>query len=395
VEGSYHTNEGAFETRIPLFGGDFTFPGLHRLELNGAARWVENSVAGTAWTYTEGVEWEPVSDIKFRANKTKSIRAPSITELFLPPATSFQFANDPCDHNYIGQGTAPATRAANCAAAGIPQNFVSNVVNATAQGVNSGNQNLTSETAHSLSYGFVLRPHWVPHLNLSVDYIDIRLTNAIENLQLVDILDACYDSSSYPNSPACRQFARGSNGQITTFTSGYVNAGLLEFSGIQAQVDYNFNLPWELGNLAASAQYLDTQKLESQIGSASAESLAGELAGVGNAKSKGTVDLVYGYQGFSWDWQGIFVGRANFNNQNQPNTFNYFSVGNWWVINSTLAYNISPTLAVRFIVNNVFNKQPPFPALAGAQGNFTPATSQYFEGVIGRSLLIGAEWKAF
>jgi outer membrane receptor protein involved in Fe transport len=65
------------------------------------------------------------------------------------------------------------------------------------------------------------------------------------------------------------------------------------------------------------------------------------------------------------------------------------------VINSTLTYSVSPTFTVRFIVDNVFNKLPPFPALAGAQGNFTPAVSQYFEGVIGRSLLLGAEWRAF
>jgi iron complex outermembrane recepter protein len=395
VEGAYHTNEVSFETRIPIFGDDFTFPGMHRLEANGAARWVENSVAGNAWTYTEGLEWLPVEDVKFRANKTKSIRAPSITELFLPPASSFQFANDPCDHNFIGQGTAPSTRAANCAAAGIPQGFVSNVVNASAQGVNSGNQGLTSETAHSLSYGVVLRPRWVPHLNMSVDYIDIRLTNAIENLALNDILDACYDSSSYPNTPSCRQFTRGSNGQITNFTSGFVNAGLLEFAGIQAQIDYNIDLPMGLGNVAASAQYLDTQKLTSQIGSASAESLAGELTGVGNSKSKGTVDILYSNKGFSWDWQGIFVGRANFNNQNLPTTVNVFGVGNWWVLNSTLQYNVTDNFSVQFILNNVFNKLPPFPALAGAQGNFTPAVSQYFEGVIGRSMLLGARWKVF
>jgi outer membrane receptor protein involved in Fe transport len=395
VEGAYHTNEVSFETRIPIFGEDFSFPGMQRLELNGAARWVDNSVAGNAWTYTEGVEWLPVQDIKFRANKTKSIRAPSITELFLPAATAFEFANDPCDHNFIGQGTAPATRAANCAAAGIPAGFVSNVVNATAQGVNSGNEGLTSETAHSLSYGVVLQPRWIPHLTASVDYIDIRLTNAIENLQLGDILDACYDSSSFPNSPACHQFTRGANGQITNFTSGFVNAGLLEFAGIQAQLSYNFDLPMNLGNLAANAQYLDTQKLMSQIGSASPESLAGELTGIGNTKSKGTLDLFYSKENFSWDWQGQFYGPTNFNNQNLPTTVNVFGVGDWWVINSTLKYNFTPNFSVQFILNNVFNKLPPFPALAGAQGNFTPAVSQYFEGVIGRSMILGVDWKAF
>jgi iron complex outermembrane receptor protein len=395
VEGSYSTNEFSMETAIPIFGGDFTFPAMHRLELNGAARWVDNSIAGVAWTYTEGVEWAPVQDIQFRANKTKSIRAPSITELFLPAATSFQFANDPCDKNFIGQGTAPATRAANCAAAGIPTGFVSNVVNATAQGVSSGNQGLSSETAHSLSYGFVVRPRWVPKLNLSVDYISIRLSNAIESLSLGDILDACYDSSSFPSAPACRQFTRGPTGQITNFTSGYVNAGLLDFGAIQAALDYSFDLPLALGAIETRATFLDTQKLISVVGSASPESFAGELAGVGNNKSKSTIDIVYGNKGFSWDWQTIFIGRANFNNLNTPTTFNVFGVGNWWVFNTTLSYNVTKNFDVSFILNNVFNKQPPFPALAGAQGNFTPAVSEYFEGVIGRSMVLQASWKVF
>jgi iron complex outermembrane receptor protein len=395
VEGAYHTNEVSMETVIPVFGNDFTFPGMHSLELNGAARWVDNSIAGNAWTYTEGIEWAPVQDIKFRANKTKSIRAPSITELFLPAATSFQFANDPCDKNFIGQGTAPATRAANCAAAGIPQGFVSNVVNATAQGISSGNQGLSSETAHSLSYGFVVRPRWVPKLNVSVDYISIRLSNAIESLSLGDILDACYDSSSFPNAPSCRQFTRGPTGQITNFTSGYVNAGLLDFGAIQAALDYTFELPLALGQVETRAQFLDTQKLISVVGSASPESYAGELGGIGNNKSKSTIDIVYENKGFSWDWQSIFIGRANFNNQNTPTSINVFGVGNWWVFNSSVDYAVSKNFNVRFILNNVFDKKPPFPALAGSQGNFTPAVSQYFEGVLGRSMMLSAELKVF
>ena len=62
-------------------------PGLDRVELEGAARRVDNSIAGDATTYTYGLRWSPIEDVQFRGNKTKSIRAPSITELFLPSAT--------------------------------------------------------------------------------------------------------------------------------------------------------------------------------------------------------------------------------------------------------------------------------------------------------------------
>jgi outer membrane receptor protein involved in Fe transport len=48
---------------------------------------------------------------------------------------------------------------------------------------------------------------------------------------------------------------------------------------------------------------------------------------------------------------------------------------------------------VRFIVDNVFDREPPFPALAGTQGNFAAATTQYFSGIIGRTYLLNVEAK--
>ena len=72
---------------FPIFSPTQDIPGLDRLELEGAARRVDNSIAGDATTYTYALRWSPVEDVQFRGNKTKSIRAPSITELFLPSST--------------------------------------------------------------------------------------------------------------------------------------------------------------------------------------------------------------------------------------------------------------------------------------------------------------------
>jgi outer membrane receptor protein involved in Fe transport len=396
VEGSYVTNEAYFETLLPIFSPMQDIPVLNKLEAEGAARRVDNSIAGDATTYTYGLRWSPIEDVQFRGNKTKSIRAPSITELFLPPSTVGSFANDPCDKNYVGQGSVPATREANCAAAipGYnPATFVSNVVNATALGTSSGNQNLESEVAFSKTFGAVLRPRWVPKLNMSVDYIDISLKSAIESLTLVDNLDACYDSPNYPNNPSCNAFTRNpTTGQITNFHSGFVNAGLLEFTGIEAQLDYTFDLPWALGSLQTTAHYLDTQRLKSQIATAAPNDISGQI---GYSKNKGSINLLYANRGFSWDWQGLFTGPANFNNQNTPTSQNILGVGAWWLINSTVGMKFTPAFQVRFIVNNVFNKQPPFPAIAGTGGNYAPGTTTYFEGILGRSLLVQADYRFY
>lgn len=398
IAGSYITNEVYLETLVPIFSPTQDIPFLRRVELEGAARRVDNSIAGNAVTYTYGARWSPIEDLQFRGNKTKSIRAPSITELFLPTATSFQFANDPCDKNFSGQGSNPAQRQANCRAAGIdPTTFVSNVVNASAIGTTSGNTGLQSEVAFSKTFGFVLRPRWVPKLNISVDYIDIALKDAIQTLTLVNNLDACYDASDFPNNPSCSTFTRNGTGQITNFHAGYVNAGLLEFTGIQAALDYTFELPWALGNLETSAHYLDTQRLKSQIATASPNELAGSLGGPnqGPAKSKGSIDLLYVNGGFSWDWQGIFIGPMNLNNQLVTGDQDYMTVGHWWLINSTIGMKFTPALQARFIVDNVFNKQPPFPALSGTGGNFENATSQYFSGIIGRALQVSIDYKFY
>jgi outer membrane receptor protein involved in Fe transport len=399
VAGSYITNEVYFETLLPIFSPSQDIPGLHRLELEGAARRVDNSLAGNATTYTYAVRWSPVEDVQLRANKTKSIRAPSITELFLPTATSFQFANDPCDKNFVAQGTNPAQRAANCAAAGInTATFTSNVVNATAQGTTSGNQNLVSEVAFSKTFGIVLRPRWVPKLNISVDYIDIALKDAISALTLVNNMDACYDSTDFPNSAACATFARDpATHQITTFHAGFVNAGLLEFTGIQSALDYTWDLPWSLGSLETSAHYLDTQRLKSQIATASPIELAGSLGGnnPGPTKSKGSLDLLYSNRGFSWDWQGIFIGAMNLDNAVVTGTRDYMTVDHWWLINSTLGMKFTPRLQARFIVDNVFNKQPPFPSLAATSGNFANAASLYFSGILGRTLQLSVDYKFY
>jgi iron complex outermembrane recepter protein len=395
VAGSYVTNEGYFETLLPIFSPMQDIPGLNRLEAEGAARRVDNTFAGTATTYTYALRWSPIEDVQFRGNKTKSIRAPSITELFLPSASTFSFANDPCDKNFVGQGPVPSTRAANCAAAipGYnPATFTSNVVNATALGSTSGNQNLQSEIAFSKTFGVVLRPRFVPKLNISVDYIDIALKDAIESLTLTDNLDACYDSSNYPSNPSCTAFTRNGAGQITNFHSGYVNAGLLEFTGIQAALDYTFDLPWALGSLQTSAHYLDTQRLKSQIATAAPLDISGQI---GYSKNKGSIDLLYANQGFSWDWQGIFIGPAQFSNQNTPTSQDILGVGSWWLINSTIGMKFTPAFQARFIVDNVFNKQPPFPAIAGTGGNFANATSVYFSGILGRTLQLEVDYKFF
>ena len=394
VEGDYHTNELYAETLIPIFESFQNVPALYQLELEGAFRRVDNSIAGDANIWTYGLRWAPIQDVLFRGNKTHSVRAPAITELFLPSSTNFEFANDPCDARFINQGTNPSQRAANCATAGIVQPFTSNVVNATAQGQTSGNPTLTSETADSKTVGFVLRPRFAPRLNISVDYIEINLSNAIAQLNLGEILDACYDASDYPNNPSCDKFTRNAQHQITNFHDGFANAGQLDFEGVSMAADWGFSLPKNLGNMELRANWLNTRKLLQTIGAASPNSIMGELNQlIAAPQDAGTFDLNYSKKWFQWYWQARYIGPMNFDNQNTATSQNILGVSHWWLINSTLTFNVNQHFTTRFIVNNVFNKEPPFPAISGTGGNFASSTSLYFAGIIGRTYLLTMQYQ--
>jgi iron complex outermembrane recepter protein len=394
IEGSYHTNEVYAETLVPLFEPHQDIPALYKVELEGAIRRVKNSIAGSSNTWDAGMRWAPTKDILFRGNKTTSIRAPAITELFLPASTSNEFAQpDPCDKNFVAQGPDPATRAKNCAAAGInTATFTSNAINATVQGMTSGNANLVSEIAKSYTYGIVLTPRWVPNLSIDLDYVDINMSNAIETLNLTDLLESCYDATNYPNATECNQFTRNAQGQIISYHDGFVNAGLLHFQGDTISINYQFQLPRNWGRLSLMGNYLDTKTLKLQVAGNTAVNEAGELGAQGGLviapKVRASFATNYSKGPFSWYWQAQFTSGENFSNLNTATSQYPLTVGRWWLINSSVAYTIGSRVNVRLVVNNVFNKLPPYPALSGAGGNFAAPTSYYFAGIIGRTYLL-------
>jgi iron complex outermembrane recepter protein len=301
--------------------------------------------------------------------------------------------------NFIDQGTAPGTRQANCEAEGITQPFTSNIVNATSLASQSGNPQLQSESADARTIGVVIRPRWVPRLSVTTDYIDIKLENAIESLSATDIMDACYDATDFPNNESCSRITRDANHQVTFIETGYVNAGFRQFEGIASSIDWTFDLPafggepGSLGSLTFRANHLATMKLVSKVGSASPNQLAGELTLGSTISSKGSLSLDYHKGPFSVYLQGLFTGSTRFDNNDQEDTKDFLRVHRWWLFNSTASYDVSNNFTARLIVNNVFDKQPPFPSLAGTAGNFSTSTSQYFSGILGRSYLLAAEMR--
>ena len=261
VAGQYNVKEAFGELIVPLVEDK---PFFHSLTLEGGGRVSDYSTAGTNWTWKVAGSWEPVRSLKIRGNYQKAARAPNIGELFSPLVTGLDnSALDPCAGPTVAAGSAlggvcaaqivagGATQAqANALVGSIPQPSAGQV-NVT-QG---GNVALGVETANTWSVGAVFQPDFVRGFNISVDYFNIRVRDAITSPTVGDVLGACYSPLQAAASAGCQAISRdpidGSlNGTADGLALPLSNLGRLTTDGIDLAVNYRSDLGF--GNLALS-----------------------------------------------------------------------------------------------------------------------------------------------
>jgi outer membrane receptor protein involved in Fe transport len=387
VAGSYYTNEGFGELDLPLVGPENDVPAVYRLDFNGAARYVKNSMTGGFWSYTGGGTYAPVKGLTVRGNYTRSFRAPAITELFAPIGSVFQTADDPCDSRYIGQGPNPSRRAANCATAGVPADFTSNVVDYTAKGTSQGNRNLRNEIANSWTVGGVLAPDALPGFSLTADYVSVDIKQGIENLSLTDVMAACYDAASYP-STYCNLFTRDGNSQVTSFATSYYNLAVEKFRGLQ--MNGRLELPLsrlgmssDAGALMINVNYLHTFKHFYQVGTGDLQKTVGSVA---EPADNFTATFDYANKSFDWLWQFMYYGPSKIAVNSPDTQYEYPRVSPYLLVNSSLGFTVDKKFDLRFMVNNVFNRTVPYPYAFGS----TSSQNRYYDAIMGRYFRVSA-----
>lgn len=221
--GELEFTEYGAEVRVPLFGRDFSFPGMQMLELEGAVRRVDRSQTTRSEFYPDpgpsveddvyslGLRWMPLDDLVLRGNISTSVRSASLVELFSAPSSGFGAANNPCSISRITLGPNPDVRRANCLAAvqmlGIAANeadaaaFLNTLINSTSSrpAAATGNPFLQNEKADAWSVGLTWKPSYVPGLQVGVDYVELELEQEIALYAPDDYLQNCFDSPAFPD----------------------------------------------------------------------------------------------------------------------------------------------------------------------------------------------------
>ena len=225
------------EVRLPILAD---MPFAQNLTISGSGRVSDYSQgsAGTVYAYGGSIEYAPIRDIRFRANYSRSVRAPNLTDLFSSVGQNFAPGfGDPCSERNIGTGS--PTRAANCAAAGRPAGY-DYVYQSSLEILSGGNPVLKEETSDSWTYGFVFEPSFARGFALTVDYYNIRVNDVITAPSAQQIANACYDLADL-NNQFCDLFERagaggGPNGEEPfRILEGNLQQTLLNYAGLKVR----------------------------------------------------------------------------------------------------------------------------------------------------------------
>lgn len=303
-EGGYDVTEFFGELSIPILTD---MPFFELLSIEGAVRHADYSHAGQATSWKAGAIWEPTDGLRLRATISRAIRAPNIFEAFRPSEGQTTNVNDPCAQTNLGLNP---NRAANCAALGRPAGFTPLNGGVGVPFIVSGNQDLSPEVSDSWTAGIVLTPNFLPGLQISADWFNIEIDDAISFLSPQQIAENCVDRAGGPDLDLCSLITRESNTAspnffgITTGNSTYVNTSKLETSGLDTQLFYA--LPLGGGRISTNLAFTYLHRLRTYTFQSRPDLFTVLEGFYGYPKYKGVVGLTYSNGPLTLGWQGRY-----------------------------------------------------------------------------------------
>ena len=399
------------ELRIPLIEKGFM---ADLLQVTASARSSSYKSGTKAQTYGLGLEWAPVREAKLRGSFQRAIRAPNLVELFTAQGNAlYDNDEDPC------AGTSPTATAVQCARTGVTAAQYGSIQDSPAGQYNylsGGNPQLKPEKATSVSFGIVLQP--LRELSVTVDYFDIKIKDAISNIDPTTTLSKCL-STGDPR--FCGLITRDRLGTLwllpqASIVGTNLNLGSLRTSGIDFAAAYNQKIG-DMGNVSVSYAATLLRKLET-------EELPGQgsydCVGYYGANKCGSPNPEYRHKlraswNTPWDVEAAITWRHLSKVLAQETSSNILlnladpallptpkppalvadkerelAARNY--LDLAAAWTVTKGFTVSLGVNNVLDKDPPITAkLATGQGNGNTYPSVY--DALGRKVFLTATYK--
>lgn len=425
--GSTEVKEVYAELLVPVLAG---LPAIQRLNLELGYRFSDYDTAGSVDTYKALVDWTITDAVRFRGGYQRANRAPNIGELFLPATqavggTSF---GDPCATNSIAPyGANPNVNPNFAVAQALCSELMGGAAAATFYNpdtqptggffpfvtvTNQGNLNLKSETADTLTAGFVFRPSFetpaLRRLTASVDWYQIEIEDTIAAVTFDAIYGQCVNPANNPtqdvNNPFCQLLTRDPTTGLPGQTIGsYQNVGKLKTAGIDLSIDWGADLA-DLGlasvpgavSVNLTTTYLDTFQTQ-EIAGDPVRDYAGTVGGLplqaGQYRYKTFTTIGYANGGVSGSlrWRHLPSAHAAGYAANPVTPFR--GPGHYDIVDLSGNWDISETFQLRFGIENLFDSDPeitnynPTADLTFDSGQGTTLPGYY--DVLGRRYFVG------
>ncbi len=196
-----------FETLVPL---------MDNLEMSIAGRYDDYSDYGSDFAPKVSFRFQPLDNLTLRASYGEGFRAPSLPVLTSKDSFSAESVNDPGSCAVLGQPDTCTLQ--------VDTFFIAN-------------PNLESETSKQYSLGVAYEP--VDWFNFTLDYYDIEIDNRIRSFGAQYLIDSALAGDPLPPGLAVNRTVTGA---IDTITAGYGNQGLVENSGLDLNMRFNYEL---------------------------------------------------------------------------------------------------------------------------------------------------------
>jgi iron complex outermembrane recepter protein len=370
LTGQFDVKEVYGEINVPLIRDSF----VKYLGLTGAVRYSDYSTVGGVVSWNAGAEFEPFDGLKFRGVYARANRAPNIGELFSAANETFATITDPCngvtETNNPGvsatfpNGFGAVCRAIPAIATAVAGGGTFSYTLAQSQRINGfvgGNTNLNEEKAKTITAGFVATPSFIPGFSLSVDYYDIRLSDAIATLGRQFTVQQCLAAG---DPVFCSNVIREASGRIITVNGQLINVSSTDTRGVDLGVRYSRSLEFFPDDkLSLSLNY--TRIIDYEVKSNPAAPIVENVDLASLSKHRGTARVAYGAGGLTASWQMTYASSAvssvTFTNSN-PAIVALNNIRPYIYHDVQLRWDVDSERKLGFYVgvDNLFNEQPPY-----------------------------------
>ena len=350
ASGNRNLYAGYVEMNIPVFGNNFSIPGLHALQFTGAARYESFSTGSNVMVPKVGLRWQPFDNsLTVRATWGEGYRLPSLTQLNASVFSSPQSLIDPKKE----------------VAVFVPTVFLPN-------------PDLQPEDSRSFTAGVVYSPKFAPGLTVSIDLFDIETTGRVTSSDPARTVTRIESGNAFPG----ESVVRDANGNLVMITQvAFQNTGTQKARGADFSIAYELQTIVGTFRSTTLATYLDSFQVSFLPGQAEQElrsSVTNPFFEDAYLKWKGLSQL-------GWHWHGFdTVFTAHYRDGFHdvlfgPNGINQHWVRQTWFFDVQASYEIQThtkpeerlingwpswrylldETTVTFGVNNIFDHDPP------------------------------------